>query len=211
MTATTARPLGPRTLPVPPEQSYQAYESAWYEAEERLAPSYVLPQASGPPPSPSAKLGKDGPSVADRSSGATSTGDFWPQSPSPSPRQMSWLPAGAAMPYHFYENRSSMHGAAAAASRPFPSRLKPNEGMALKSDAPRTYQSRAYVQPRQVSSRLQSFTAPDGQHSPGQSGRTFRNGKGSAFMVSGTIKGIEGSSQAHFTALSPENVAQRFL
>lgn len=95
--ATTARPMGPRALPSQQQQQQPvAYESpAWYEAEQRMAPSYIQMQKRQQQP-------------------------YFPQQPQhqqqlPFPTQNhpqgysnnSNLPPGAALPYHYHANNSN--------------------------------------------------------------------------------------------------------
>ncbi|CAO1627618.1 unnamed protein product [Sympodiomycopsis kandeliae] len=96
--ATAARPMGPRAFtpngPTPPPQPPQqyAYESpSWYEAEQRLAPSYIQQQ---PQRQQQQQQGYPFPSSTDApysySSGSSSN-----------------LPPGAGLPYHYHSGQSN--------------------------------------------------------------------------------------------------------
>ncbi|CAO1630433.1 unnamed protein product [Parajaminaea phylloscopi] len=183
MTATTARPLGPRALPGA-KPACQGYEPTWYEAEERIAPSYVSPPSDRPPLSPSARWNLATTEPAFEAVSPAQYGDAsgitrppWPQTAMPSPRLQSQLPPGAAAPYHYYEAGDRLASPAADYRLPFP------------DPQPSTYPVGADVlgPPYTASYRLQASPVLESRYAPGQSTRTARNGKGSAFMHKGFL------------------------
>ncbi|PWN28132.1 kinase-like protein [Jaminaea rosea] len=175
--AATARPLGPRAIPNGPQYP-NPYESAWYEADQRLAPSYIAPPPQSPP-SPADVRMDSYPFPAAQS----------PQGRAGVPPSPSKLPPGAARPYHQVSNApqrpSSMSG-----PTPLPQRPAAQQGRRLSHQGPadnglQRQQSPLAARPPLRPSHFQSFPTPETRYAPGQSGRTTANGKGSAFMHKG--------------------------
>lgn len=191
MAATSTRPMGPRALPNTRGQpiGHYPYEPAWYEAEERIKPSYIVDTTvSKPPLSPSARWNAPSSAAANvpfptQQYGGSVTPASEQCVPAPSSQQTK-LPPGAAMPYHY--NASS--------SASYQSMLPPGEQRGF-APQPSLYPD---LSPGQINAlspgggilrphadRYQShLVTDDNTYAPGQSARTSRNGKGSAFMVS---------------------------